>query len=146
MTRPSRLPLNLAMALLATSCNDPKPFNWLGETMTDGRTLAALVPQSDTAALLLLDPSHCFTCGGEIASWRGWASRSATRSVTIVLLREPSADETAELIRQRIPVAGIIRPTNTRPSPTVLFYTDGEMRDSASGESRARALMGRWYQ
>lgn len=146
MTIRLRLPINLAIAFLATSCNGPKPFDWLGETMTDGRTLAALVPQADTAAILLLDPSHCFTCGGEIASWRGWASRSATRSVTIVLLREPSADETAELIRQRISVAGIISPTETRPSPTVLFYTDGDMRDSASGESRARALMGRWNQ
>lgn len=144
--RAPRLALIPTVALLATACNDPVPIDWLQESMTDGRRLSALVPETDTAAILLLDPSHCFTCGGEMASWRGWASRSATRSLIIVLLREPSADEAAELIRQRISVSGTIRPLEPRPSPTVLFYTDGDMRDSASGEGRARALMSRWNQ
>lgn len=132
------------LLLTVLACQQPSPVDWPSIRMSDGREVSSLIVREDTIALLVLDPGHCFSCGGEIAAWRGWETRSPARRVRIVLSRQPTKREAEELARQRIPVAGMISDSLGSEVPVVILYARGELRDSATGESRARALMLRW--
>jgi hypothetical protein len=143
-----KAPIGTIVAVLLIGCGPP-PSNvdWLSLPLTDGREISDLNQFPDTAAVLMLDPSHCFTCGGELASWQGWMVRSpATRALSVVLLREPTLREANELQRQRIRVDAVVVHPDSLPSPGVLLLINRELRDSASGEGRSRALMNRWVQ
>jgi hypothetical protein len=130
------------------SCAEPATRNsveWGLMPLLDGRLVSDL-GLADTAAVMLVDPTHCFTCGGDVASWRSWAGESPRRSVAVVLLRSPSPRETEELARQRLPITGVLASRVPITSPTALLFTDGELRDVASGEGPVGALRGRWVQ
>lgn len=76
-------------------------------TLADGATLRELVPDNDTAVVLVADPGDCFGCSAAVGEW---ATRRATGEVRLylILTREPTAAERKQLAAFRMPVAGIL--------------------------------------
>lgn len=134
--------LAIASALLCvTSCASPPPLGWQDRHLLSGSTLGALANGSATVAVLLFDPSHCFSCEGDLTAWREWASMAPSRSVLLVLTRQPTDIETNELTRQRIPVAGI---ASDVVAPVAVVFSKHQVVDSAVGQRRVRLLLRRY--
>lgn len=137
--------LKLALCLFAGGCAAPTgQLEWFGLELADGGFVSGLVPPADTAAILFVEPSQCFSCGGELSGWRTWQRQSSQRSLAIVLLRPPTNRESAELSRQRIPVTATLTGRDSIDLPAAFLFINGELRDSATGTGRSRALMNRW--
>lgn len=131
--------------MLVVGCEAPPDrIEWFALELADGGRVADLVPAADTAAIVLVEPSHCFSCGGELSTWRIWQRQSSQRSLAVVLLRPPTDRESAELSRQRIPVTAALTGRDSIDLPAAFLFINGELRDSATGTSRSRALMTRW--
>lgn len=75
--------------------------------LADGTTLRELVPDNDTAVVLVADPGDCFGCSATVGEW---ATRRAAGEVRLylILTREPTAAERKQLAAFRMPVAGIL--------------------------------------
>lgn len=73
--------------------------------LADGRRVSELAV-SDSTALLLYDPSACFSCGSTLPEWVAYRLRHPDR-VRLVLTGEPTPGEAAQLRAGRIAVDGI---------------------------------------
>ena len=73
--------------------------------LADGRRVADLAV-ADSTALLLYDPSACFSCGTTLPDWVAYRFRHPDR-VRLVLTGEPTPGEAARLRAGRVVVDGI---------------------------------------
>lgn len=73
--------------------------------LADGRRVADLAV-SDSTALLLYDPSACFSCGTTLPDWVAYRLRHPDR-VRLVLTGTPTPGEAALLRAGRVTVDGI---------------------------------------
>jgi hypothetical protein len=74
-----------------------------------GGNVGSLVAKSDTAVVLLYQPSDSFVCNGTLQPWLAWRQRHPGR-VALVFTRPPTRSEQTQLITYRIRPDGILRP------------------------------------
>jgi hypothetical protein len=97
----------IAFAMAALSaCGSSRS---IGErAVGSGKSVAALVAESDTAVILLFKPSDVFVCSGALQPWLEWR-RSHPHALALVFTREPTAAERTQLATLRVHSDGVLR-------------------------------------
>ena len=138
-----KLPLGLGKILIATmccGCTPKEPVPVLSETLDDGRQLRALITDSGSTALLVLDAQACLYCGSDVGDWQRLEREKRVKVVLVVVGRMSESDErTAKL--QRIDIDRAI--TTHRPDfrvPSEFYIVNGSVVQRASGLAQIRGL------
>jgi hypothetical protein len=109
-------------------------------TLTDAQVSSA---PGDTLAILIYDPSDCFSCGSPLAQWLSWDSLPG-HQIRIVLTRKPTQAERTQLLAMRVHFEGVIRNgPRFLTTPKIYITSGGQVVDSAVGYTRQYRLLAR---
>jgi hypothetical protein len=130
----SKSPLSLLIPLVAVcGCARLQP-SLVERELVGGATVVSLVAKSDTAVVLLYQPSDSFVCYGALQPWLEWRRRHPGR-VALVFTRPPTRSERTQLATYRIRADGILRPSildriKRATTPAELLLVDGRVVES----------------
>jgi hypothetical protein len=113
--------------LVAAACSPVPAGEIAGERMEGGAAINSIAAPLGKSVVLVLSPAQCVSCDVDLARWLS-PGRDTTTRVSVVLTREPTAEEQRSIALLRLPVAGHIAKTVGRrvPSPCILRFDDGQ--------------------
>lgn len=98
--------------------------------------------KSDTLAILLYDPSDCFSCGSPLGQWLSWGKGKA-HQLRVYLTRSPTKGEWAQVVALRAPLEGVVSGVApSKATPRIYLSVNGGILDSAVGYSAQHRLLG----
>jgi hypothetical protein len=115
------------IALMTAACAPVPAADVADARMESGAAIHTIAAPRGISVVLVLSPTDCVSCDLDLARWVG-PGRDTSTKVSVVLTREPSADEQRNLTLLRLPVAGRVasRGLGRRiASPCILQFNDG---------------------
>jgi len=137
-----RVLISVLIMLVFSGCTDSPPaiHDW---KISGARTVRYLLTEADTTVLLILDPTQCFTCSGELAEWLDGERRGRFR-LQLVLNRQLREEEAGQFVIYRVKPAGFLDGVAHRmETPRIYRFTGTTVLDSAVGLEMQRALITR---
>ncbi len=137
--------LGASLLVVSIACTDAEPVQeGTGFRRMDFASVFDLLAGRDTVALLLYDPSDCFSCGSPLGQWLAWGAKP-NHQVRAFLSRIPKRSELSQILALRVKFKGVISggvgPLST---PRVYLATNGLVVDSAIGYPAQHRLLSKY--
>lgn len=114
---------------MATACAPVPAVEVPDELLVSGAAIHSIAAPRGKSVVVVISPADCLSCDLDLSRWFT-AGRDTAAQVSIVLTREPTADEARNLTVLRLPVAGRLASGRRIDAPCVLQFDDGKPTSS----------------
>lgn len=97
--------------------------------MEGGAAIHTIAAPRGRSVVVVMSPADCVSCDLDLARWFS-PDRDTTTRVSVVLTREPTADEQRNITLLRLPVAGRVASGRRLGAPCILQFDDGRPTSS----------------
>lgn len=110
----------IAAAMWISACSRaPVPLS--AAPLTEGGTVARLLPARGTTVALVVRPSDVFNCYQPLWAWNEWR-RQHPGGVVLLFTREPTPEERRQLVLRRVRPDAVLAPGGFRPAASPAEY------------------------